>query len=70
MRRAKLFQNGGSQAVRLPRELRLPGSEVVVYREGDRVVLEPTVRAWSGRFVDTVLTLSPAQLVDPDPERR
>jgi antitoxin VapB len=41
--RAKLFQNGGSQAVRLPRECRFPEgeSEVVVRRIGRRVVLEP-----------------------------
>jgi antitoxin VapB len=41
--RAKLFQNGGSQAVRLPRECRFPddAGEVVVKRIGRRVVLEP-----------------------------
>ena len=39
--RAKLFANGRSQAVRLPKEFRLPGTEVLIYREGDRVILEP-----------------------------
>lgn len=41
--RAKLFQNGGSQAVRLPRECRFPRgqSEVVVRKVGRRVILEP-----------------------------
>ena len=41
--RAKLFQNGGSQAVRLPKDYRFPEgeSEVVVRREGRRVILEP-----------------------------
>lgn len=39
--RAKLFQNGGSQAVRLPKECRFTtGSEVLVRREGRRIVLE------------------------------
>jgi antitoxin VapB len=38
---AKLFRNGRSQAVRLPKEFRLPGAEVIVYRDGPRVVLEP-----------------------------
>ena len=38
---AKLFTNGRSQAVRLPKAFRLPGTEVHVYREGTRVVLEP-----------------------------
>jgi antitoxin VapB len=38
---AKLFQHGGSQAVRLPREFRLPGSEVRVSRTDRGVLLEP-----------------------------
>ncbi len=39
--RAKLFRNGSSQAVRLPKAFRLPGREVWVRREGRCVVLEP-----------------------------
>lgn len=41
--RAKLFWTGGSQAVRLPKECRFPeeAGEVIVCREGDRVILEP-----------------------------
>lgn len=38
---AKLFANGRSQAVRLPKEFRLPGTEVRISREGNRVILEP-----------------------------
>jgi len=38
---AKLFQHGRSQAVRLPKEFRLPGTEVRVRRVGNAVVLEP-----------------------------
>ncbi len=40
-RRAKLFVAGRSQAVRLPRDFRLPGSEVRISREGRRIILEP-----------------------------
>ena len=43
-KRAKLFWNGRSQAVRLPLEFRFEGSEVVISREGDRVILEPVLR--------------------------
>lgn len=41
--RAKLFQNGGSQAVRLPQSFRFPegSTEVVIRREGRQVILEP-----------------------------
>jgi antitoxin VapB len=39
---AKLFRHGGSQAVRLPREFRLPGAEVAVSRTpSGGVLLEP-----------------------------
>lgn len=48
--RAKLFQNGGSQAVRLPKACRFPGQdEVLVRREGRRVILEPADE-WSDEF--------------------
>ncbi len=40
-KRARLFMNGGSQAVRLPKEFRFEGTEVLVRREGKRVILEP-----------------------------
>lgn len=40
-RTAKLFMNGRSQAVRLPKEFRFEGKEVYVHREGDQVILSP-----------------------------
>jgi len=49
--RAKLFRNGGSQAVRLPKDCRFEDQdEVLVRREGDRVVLEPADE-WSETFL-------------------
>ena len=51
--RAKLFKSGGSQAVRLPKEFRFEGDEeVLVSRQGDRVILEPLKRTWSRRFLE------------------
>lgn len=49
--RAKLFRNGGSQAVRLPSSFRFPDGqdEVLVHREGRRVILEP-VDEWPAAF--------------------
>ena len=50
--KAKLFKTGGSQAVRLPRAYRFPGqTEVVIRREGKRVVLEGARRTFSRRFL-------------------
>ncbi len=55
--RAKLFQNGGSQAVRLPRECRFEGQlEVVVKRIGRRVILEP-VDEWPDEFLKSLGSL-------------
>jgi antitoxin VapB len=42
---AKLFKHGGSQAVRLPKDFRLPGKEVRVRRLGRGVLLEPMERS-------------------------
>jgi antitoxin VapB len=53
---AKLFMHGRSQAVRLPKEFRLPGKEVRVSKVGDKVILEPIekpkfdVDAWYARL--------------------
>ena len=53
---AKLFMHGRSQAVRLPKEFRLPGAEVKVSRIGNKVILEPIekpafdVKSWRARL--------------------
>lgn len=49
-RTAKLFMNGRSQAVRLPAEFRFAGSEVLIEREGDAVVLRPKPEGWDDFF--------------------
>lgn len=43
---AKVFENGRSQAVRLPKRFRLTGEEVFVQRVGQAVVLLPKEAAW------------------------
>jgi antitoxin VapB len=43
-RHAALFRNGRNQAVRIPREFEMEGSEVVIRKEGDRLVLIPIRR--------------------------
>jgi len=50
--RAKLFKSGGSQAVRLPKEYCFDESqEILIYRQGRRVILEPMRRNRSRRFL-------------------
>lgn len=43
---AKLFTNGSSQAVRLPKEFRFNGTEVYVQKVGSSVMLVPKDKAW------------------------
>ncbi|MBU5469917.1 antitoxin [Falcatimonas sp. MSJ-15] len=47
MMTAKIFENGRSQAVRLPKECRFNTDEVVVNRIGDIVLLMPKTNKWS-----------------------
>ena len=62
--RAKLFNHGGSQAVRLPKPFRFEGSEVRVRKDGERVILEPVTRDWDAfwRRLDAICD-------EPFPER-
>lgn len=50
MKTAKLFQNGQSQAVRLPKEFRMPGKEVYIKKQGNAIVLLPMEKSWDGLF--------------------
>jgi antitoxin VapB len=43
-RTVRLFKNGRNQAVRIPRDLELPGDEALIYRDGSRLVLEAAAR--------------------------
>ena len=46
METAKLFANGKSQAIRLPKEYRFSGDEVYIKKVGNTVMLFPKERAW------------------------
>lgn len=40
-RHVKLFKNGRSQAVRIPREFELPGEDAIMRKENGKLVIEP-----------------------------
>ena len=46
MKTAKLFMNGRSQAVRLPKECQFSGDDVFIQKHGDAVILVPHEKAW------------------------
>ena len=49
-RTAKIFMNGRSQAVRLPKEFRFDCDEVYVERQGDAVILRARAPGWDDFF--------------------
>ena len=63
-RRARLFRNGRNQAVRIPREFELPGSEVVIHKEDNRLIIEPV--AARSRLLQVLSELKPADEPFPD----
>lgn len=72
METAKLFKNGSSQAVRLPKEFRFRGNLVYIKKMGDAVILLPVRHSWKS------LTASLSQFSDdfmsereqPAPQKR
>lgn len=74
MKTAKLFQNGQSQAVRLPKEFRFEGDEVFIKRSGNAVILISANHSWdvlidsldkfSADFMDN--RVQPAQQIRED----
>ena len=62
MKTAKLFQNGQSQAVRLPKEFRFDDDHVFVKKSGNAVVLLPAKNSWDtlvhslDKFTDDFMT--------------
>jgi antitoxin VapB len=47
MQTAKIFQNGRSQAIRIPKEFQFDGTEVIIQKHGDAVILVPHEKAWA-----------------------
>ncbi len=46
MQTARLFQNGRSQAVRLPKEFQFTGDEVFIQKHGNAVILVSREKQW------------------------
>ena len=40
-RHVSLFRNGRNQAIRIPREFELEGTEAIIHKEGDKLIIEP-----------------------------
>jgi antitoxin VapB len=70
-RHVRLFRNGRSQAVRIPREFELPGQDAVMRKEGDRLIIEAAPRKTLLELLATLDDLDeeigPIEDLPPDP---
>ncbi len=72
MKKAKIFQNGQSQAVRLPKEFRFDDTEVFIKKVGDVVCLIPRSESWDTLF-GSLKKFSPdfmSERVQPEHDQR
>jgi len=67
MNSGKLFNNGRSQAVRLPKEFRFEGTEVYVKRLGNAVLLIPITDPWANLRMS--LTMFPGDFMEDGREQ-
>ena len=61
----RLFRNGRNQAVRIPREFELPGSEAIRRKEGARLIIEPAPKK---SLLEVLATLEPIDEEFPEIE--
>jgi antitoxin VapB len=47
MKTAKIFKNGRSQAVRLPKDFQFQADQVLIQKHGDAVIIVPQEKAWA-----------------------
>ena len=64
-RHASLFRNGRNQAVRIPREFEMEGTEVLMRKDGDRLILTPIRK---NRLQDLLASWEPLDEALPDVE--
>jgi antitoxin VapB len=61
----RLFRNGRNQAVRIPRDLELPGNEAVIRKEGTTLVLVPRRKPSLLAVLRTLKPLDDDEAMDP-----
>jgi antitoxin VapB len=67
-RHVRLFRNGRSQAVRIPREFELPGEDAVIRKEEGKLIIEPVHKKSVTRLLALLDTFDPLDDDDKFPE--
>lgn len=74
-RHVKLFRNGRNQAVRIPREMELPGDDAVIRKDGEDLIISPAPaeQTQKAQLLALLASLEPLHIAwpdfdDPEPE--
>jgi antitoxin VapB len=62
-RHVRLFRNNRNQAIRIPVEFELPGSEAIISRDGDRLIIQPVRQ---GNLLELLASWEPLDEEFPD----
>jgi antitoxin VapB len=65
-RHVRLFRNGRNQALRIPREFELEGEEAIIYKEGDKLIVEPVRKK---KLLALLATLEPLDETFPNVDK-
>jgi antitoxin VapB len=52
-RKVRLFRNNRNQAIRIPVEFELPGTEAIIRRDGNRLIIEPVAKQGLAALLDS-----------------
>lgn len=68
-RHVRLFRNNRNQAIRIPKEFELPGTEAIISRDGNRLIIEPVRGKGLAALLDSWEPLAEdfPQIADPPP---
>jgi antitoxin VapB len=68
-RHVRLFRNNRNQAIRIPVEFELPGSEAIISRDGNRLIIEPVRTRGLAPLLDSWAPLAEEfpEVADPPP---
>lgn len=66
IKKTSLFRTDGDQAVRIPAEFELPGSEVTIRKDGEKLILEPSSKPKRMTLIEALNQMETIDIEFPD----